>query len=833
MSEETVWGSDDKRDLKAQKYDAFISYRHSELDKFIAENLHKQLEAFRMPKSVAKERKGQKNKIERVFRDKEELPLTSNLEDPIIHALHNSEWLIVICSPRLRESLWCKKEIETFIELHGRERVLAVLIEGEPHEAFPEELLYKKEFVVRENGLREEILVPAEPLAADVRGKNKKEMITALKSEILRIEAAMFGLSYDDLKQRHRERRMRRIAATSMSIGAASVIVAIACGAVAMELAEQNNTIEELANEVIGQRDVLENKQAITLAELSGTYLAQGDRNKALETAVAAMSDYENLELPYTPQAHYALAEALRVYDTGNVFRSSYQYKMPAVISDITTSGDLRYAVITDQSGNLCLFDLEKRKEVLFLSHKETMSGAPSEYGFFGTDTFVYIGADGALYFYNIENGTIEREMKDEILSVKSVCISPGGKYFAIMRDVSTVEFYEGESGELINSYSLEDETIFSTSIRISDAGMFVFQSGYTDDDGNYVCRMNFVDAVAGEMISQLKLDKFSMDSVVVNDGRAYIAATKYGEGISYATALLVAYDIQSGKVLWSFEEKGFSAEKVVLSVASEEDKVLFVTNVMACIYDGLTGELASSTVLPSEPKSVNAYANTNAFAILCKEGQWIYLGEVATAGIDLSYRVECETKSNQFCINTNYGIIVAPVLENTVTFYTREVGEEVVPYEGDLIAFNDREYAYADDTLVMDNIKKYNVENPELVDEMFYSDDSKYLFVRYQNFHLAIYDTSDKTLLKYLEPEQEVSFYLGTDNSGYMYLLGYAGCYVLNNNLDPIMFVDDVKDVDLQNRIFYFDWFGEKYQAPIYNEQELLEFARKHLEDN
>ena len=59
-------------------YDAFISYRHTELDKFVAENLHKQLEAFRLPKSIAKRRKGQKTKIERVFRDKEALPLTSN-----------------------------------------------------------------------------------------------------------------------------------------------------------------------------------------------------------------------------------------------------------------------------------------------------------------------------------------------------------------------------------------------------------------------------------------------------------------------------------------------------------------------------------------------------------------------------------------------------------------------------------------------------------------------------------------------------------------------------------------------------------------------------------
>ena len=156
------------------KYDAFISYRHSELDKYVAENLHKQLETFRLPKSIAKKRPGEKNKIERVFRDKEELPLTSNLEDPIVDALNNSEWLIVICSPRLRESLWCKKEIETFVALRGRERVLAVLIEGEPSESFPDELLYETKVQTLSDGTVEEVKMPVEPLAADARGTTKK-----------------------------------------------------------------------------------------------------------------------------------------------------------------------------------------------------------------------------------------------------------------------------------------------------------------------------------------------------------------------------------------------------------------------------------------------------------------------------------------------------------------------------------------------------------------------------------------------------------------------------------------------------------------------------------
>jgi len=200
--------------LEEMKYDAFISYRHCELDQFVAVTLHKELEAFRLPKSIQKqlEVKGiEKKKIERVFRDRDELPITNNLADPITNALRNSEFLLVICSPRLSQSMWCRKEIETFISMHGRERVFAVLIEGEPDESFPEELLYEERKTVDENGVEKMERIPIEPLAADVRGKNKSEIRKKIKEEVIRLAAPMFGCSYDDLKQRHRERMMRRI----------------------------------------------------------------------------------------------------------------------------------------------------------------------------------------------------------------------------------------------------------------------------------------------------------------------------------------------------------------------------------------------------------------------------------------------------------------------------------------------------------------------------------------------------------------------------------------------------------------------------------------------
>lgn len=49
------------------KYDAFISYRHSDLDMYIAKKVHKGLETFKVPRAVA-EKSGKKN-IKRVFRD--------------------------------------------------------------------------------------------------------------------------------------------------------------------------------------------------------------------------------------------------------------------------------------------------------------------------------------------------------------------------------------------------------------------------------------------------------------------------------------------------------------------------------------------------------------------------------------------------------------------------------------------------------------------------------------------------------------------------------------------------------------------------------------------
>lgn len=194
-------------------YDAFISYRHLQLDKAVAKSLHTLIETYRIPASIRK-RIG-KQKMGKVFRDEEELPLSANLSDNIEDALRGSEWLIVICTPALLESKWCMQEIDYFISLGRREKILVVLADGTPETSFPPQLRTR---VV--NGRT----IDVEPIAAVVTAPDTKGSLKLLRREKLRILAPMLGVGYDDLRRRARQRKIRLTAAVASAVLVAGVL---------------------------------------------------------------------------------------------------------------------------------------------------------------------------------------------------------------------------------------------------------------------------------------------------------------------------------------------------------------------------------------------------------------------------------------------------------------------------------------------------------------------------------------------------------------------------------------------------------------------------------
>ena len=78
------------------KYDAFISYRHSQPDSEIAQLLQKKLENFRMPKAI-EEKIGKKRPL-RVFRDETELSVADDLSEAITNAIWESKHLFATVS---------------------------------------------------------------------------------------------------------------------------------------------------------------------------------------------------------------------------------------------------------------------------------------------------------------------------------------------------------------------------------------------------------------------------------------------------------------------------------------------------------------------------------------------------------------------------------------------------------------------------------------------------------------------------------------------------------------------------------------------------------------
>lgn len=116
------------------KYWAFLSYSHT--DAKWGDWLHKALETYRVPRRlIGKESRDGKipARLFPIFRDREELPVSADLGSNINEALRESRYLIVICSPRAAQSRWVGEEIKTFKKLGREDRILALIIDGEPN----------------------------------------------------------------------------------------------------------------------------------------------------------------------------------------------------------------------------------------------------------------------------------------------------------------------------------------------------------------------------------------------------------------------------------------------------------------------------------------------------------------------------------------------------------------------------------------------------------------------------------------------------------------------------------------------------------------------------
>lgn len=253
-------GSAVARDLEGvmpddgQRYWAFLSYSHQ--DRRWAAWLRRGLENWTVPSGIVGIQTPAglaPRRFRPVFRDREELPASAQLGEPLRAALRDSAWLIVICSPAAVRSAWVSEEVRQFKLLHGEERVLALIVAGEPfasedparetEECFPKALTSP----VRPE---EEAGARIEPAAADVRpGKDGR------RGALLKLLSGMLGVSLDQLVRREARRRQQRlliITLGSLVLSAAMAVLATTAFIERNEARAQRGQAEGLIEFMIG-----------------------------------------------------------------------------------------------------------------------------------------------------------------------------------------------------------------------------------------------------------------------------------------------------------------------------------------------------------------------------------------------------------------------------------------------------------------------------------------------------------------------------------------------------------------------------------------------------
>ena len=791
---------------KEFKYDAFISYRHCDLDKFVATNLHRILETYELPKEV-KEKLNIKDKaFKRVFRDQEELPLTSNLEDPIIEALENSKYLIVICSPRLSASLWCKKEIETFKKLRGRKNIFCVLVEGEPSESFPKEILYDYKNITLENGKTKKEKYMVEPLAADVRGSSKKEVLKKLKEEKLRLIAPMYNLDYDDLRQRHKIWKQKQMIHTGFGIAGAAILFLIYSLFMIIKINMQQNVLAEY--------------HAKSLVDQANTYILKDDRYNAIKYSYQALTDFYGIKMPYTPEAEYMLTESLGIYDAGLSYKAIKDIKVDGVVTYIKTSQNNKYAAIYDESNKLTVFDTETLNKI---NSYDVSNYNEFKFNFVNDDNIAYIDTDGNIVIADyINNDSIKIDKNDN--SYVSVSVSNEGKYI-VYTDSHKLYIHDFESGTLVGE--LKTSQSIKNNIYFSKDDKYVYY--FTEDKDYDVTKDDYITIHTVKLKDAKEINKATIKVGYINgainiDNTLYILCNNT-IGTKYNT-VLVSFNYIDGVVNYTKTYDNIWGNALNRSYP-DGNHLTIVSYDKVNVVNASNGDIVDIFNASSEIIKLYSYVDRELYLTFMQDGSVNYLNMETKNSVEYIGRYEFNLNSYADVALSPNGYLIIPTNENRVILYEMKTNPDVSKEDITLDYVKDDSIKSSEYDKVKD---EYNIKNRSLVKRIFYSEDNKILFVNYTNKDIAIYDVDSKKLINTLSNVGAVNHYFGKDGLGRTYIGDISNSYILDGNYNLVGHIKGLAKVESDKVIITSD--KKYYSIKIYTLDELISEAKNYLGD-
>ena len=434
-----------------RSYIAFISYRHTPLDREAAERVQKKIENYIVPREFREQNGG--TKLGLCFRDEDELPASSSLTDSIYYALDHTKFLIVICTPNLPLSKWCEAEIRYFLKTHDRDHILAVLADGDPSESFSPYMLHDYD----EKG---NIVRDWEPLAANIAGEGHKINNKAFKKEIVRLYAALIGCPFDSLWQREKRARTNRLlTAAALAVAVLAVFLGVVVNRNAQireanvriqeqndkitaqndelfekneEIQEQNDQIKEQNEKIEEQNTSLQTQLSTAMVDSGRTRLEGHDIKGALSDALSAVENYDPKVCD--PRAEKLLADGLGAYKNREI-RCSVVYEQTTDITGLYLTDDEKHVLLRDSAGVIRCLDAEDYSVVWTVR-----TGNPDVIVYTGgqTDQILY-KTEAGLYCISLQDGAVRWSYEySRFRDNNFQAISDDGKIFALLDRTGT-----------------------------------------------------------------------------------------------------------------------------------------------------------------------------------------------------------------------------------------------------------------------------------------------------------------------------------------------------------------------------------------------------------
>lgn len=802
-------------------YDAFISYRHSKTDMFIAKNIQKKLENFKVPKSALTKITNGKTRIERVFRDQDELPLADNLSEPIDLALNNSDYLIVICTPRLPESRWCLKEIETFMKLHGRDHILLILAEGEPKDSFPAILTKDKVQVVYQDGSIGYEIREVEPLAADVRGKNPREISRLIDDATMRLAAVIFGLNYDDLKQRHREQKLKRglmvaggIATITFTFGIVAFWMMLTINsqketisAQYSEIEEKLETIESQKQVISDQFDEIQDKYTDAMVIAANDLANNGRRRDALYALVNA-----NEGRKIKPAVERKLVELLNVYNPLGSRVPYSTFEINEKPKDFVVAEDRSMIALKGGNDRIYFFNTDTQELLKTIEVPNGVSGLNNKsMAFLGEKNFFYI--DGfSLHMVNVDNWS------DTIMEDNADCFVAVGKskYLLVVSNGILTAYTEGGAIAYKIDMRVYDDVegdIFSVftvnECVVSDSGSTMAILIQKDISKEYLFVINIE---TGNVKTSFEVSNDSGTKLNLAGNMIYINHPgTFDNGYNDSHFEAINIDTQETK----FDKK---YDISFIDKIDYYDGMLVINDYKVVdLIDGTTGELICSTdidekIIDIEMRSADMVDVFTVFGNVYR--------------INFTLELIYDVTSQYYVTKPDYSISKIGFKDEDIYIQglnsgsiTRYSGK----FHGDMLSSED----VAPD--LDEKIYGTKGDYGDLVENQITSDDSKYTLVEYSDGTLKILDAKTKVDVGNIyDLRTELKDFRYIPELGKYVVVGYSSMFILTDDFEVRAEIPNCKDIQDGYAICHYGNYYYKYK--LHSIDEVMEEAKEAL---